>query len=105
VKKKRDKHKEKDFDERFDQGIEAIDFTKGVLTEGLSRLVKIPPMNIPAWLNFEIEKISKIQANSKASVIRQLLVEAIRAKKRVAYKSNESPTVSDRWATFCSYCL
>lgn len=82
--KKKEKQKAKDFDKAFDNGEVQIDFKEGVLTEGLSKIVKLPPLTIPAWLALEIEKISKTQANSKASVIRQLLVEAIQAKKRAA---------------------
>ena len=47
-------------------------------------MVKLPPITIPAWLAAEIESISQLLANSKASVIRQLLVEAIEAKKKTA---------------------
>jgi len=53
-------------------------------TDGLSKVVKLPPITIPVWLAAEIESLSQIQANSKASVIRQLLVEAIEAKKKSA---------------------
>ncbi|MFH0799463.1 MAG: hypothetical protein V2A66_04695 [Pseudomonadota bacterium] len=73
-----------DFDEAFDDGKVSIDFKGGTLTEGISALVKLPPLAVPAWLALEIEAISKIQANSKSSVIRQLLVEAIEGKRRMA---------------------
>ncbi len=82
--KKNSKQKKRGFDERFDDAEERIDFSKAIHTDGLSKIVKLPPMTIPAWLAAEIEILSKLQANSKASVIRQLLVEAIEAKKRSA---------------------
>ena len=82
--KKKNRQKIEDFDKVFDEGKAKIDFAGGVLTEGLSKVVKLPPMDIPLWLSLEIEAISKIQANSRASVVRQLLVEAIRAKQRAA---------------------
>ena len=72
------------FDDAFDSGKIGVDFSGGLVTEGLGKLVKVPPMTIPAWLALEIENISKLQANSKASVIRQLLVEAIEAKHKAA---------------------
>jgi hypothetical protein len=73
-----------DFDAAFDSGEISVDFHGGILTEGMSRLVKLPPLSIPTWLALEIETISKVQANSKSSVIRQLLVEAIDAKRKLA---------------------
>lgn len=73
-----------DFDEAFDAGEVSIDFRQGILTEGMSHLVKLPPLSIPAWLALEIETISRLQANSKSSVVRQLLVEAIEAKRKIA---------------------
>ena len=79
---KKNKLKIKDFDEGFDKGEIGIDFKNGILTEGLSKVVKIPPMTIPAWVALEIEKLSKIQANSKTAIIRQLLVEAIQKKQK-----------------------
>ena len=82
--KKKNRQKIEDFDEAFDEGKVLIDFKDSILTEGLSKVVKLPPLNIPAWLALEIENISKIQANSKSSVIRQLLVEAIQAKRKAA---------------------
>ncbi|OGQ05791.1 MAG: hypothetical protein A2W61_00040 [Deltaproteobacteria bacterium RIFCSPLOWO2_01_44_7] len=82
--KKQNRQKKKGFDKTFDKGEAAVDFSEGALTEGLSKVVKLPPMTIPSWLALEIEKISKTQANSRAAVIRQLLVEAIRAKKHAA---------------------
>jgi hypothetical protein len=82
--KRKDKQSIKDFDKDFDTGKVAIDFKTGVITEGLSQVVKLPPMSIPAWLALEIEHLSKIQANSKTSVIRQLLVEAVETRRKVA---------------------
>ncbi len=82
--KKKSTPKKPGFDERFDESHEEIDFSKGTRTDGLSKVVKLPPITIPAWLAAEIESLSQLQANSKASVIRQLLVEAIEAKKRSA---------------------
>ena len=78
--KKSDKRRPKDFDRQFDEGRETIDFSAGVITTGLSQVVKLPPLNIPSWLALEIARLAKIQANSKASVVRQLLVEAIEAR-------------------------
>lgn len=80
--KRKNKPKQKDFDEKFDGGEATIDFSSGVVTEGLSKTMKLPPMDVPAWLAVEIEHLAQFQANSKASVIRQLLVEAIEARKR-----------------------
>lgn len=77
---KKNRQKLSDFDRNFDEGKISIDFSGGVVTNGLSQVVKLSPMTIPAWLSVEIEHLSKMQANSKASVIRQLLVEAIKAK-------------------------
>ena len=48
--KKDSKPKKAGFDERFDEGEEGIDFSKAIHTEGLSKIVKLPPMTIPAWL-------------------------------------------------------
>lgn len=79
--RKKSKQKKKDFDESFDAGEETIDFSSGTRTEGLSKTTKLPPMDVPAWLAVEIERLAQFQANSKASVIRQLLVEAIEARK------------------------
>jgi hypothetical protein len=80
--KKKPRQKKKGFGQDFDEGKATIDFSQGLLTEGLRKVVKMPPLSIPAWLALEIEKLSKIQANSKASVVRQLLVEAIEARRR-----------------------
>lgn len=80
--KNRNKPKQKGFDERFDAGEEAIDFSGGTVTDGLGKTMKLPPMDVPAWLAVEIESLAQFQANSKASVVRQLLVEAIEARKR-----------------------
>lgn len=82
--KRKDRQKIEDFDRAFDKGEVSIDFRSGVVTEGLSQIVKLPPLSIPAWLSLEIENLSKLQANSKASVVRQLLVEAISARRKVA---------------------
>ena len=82
--KKKAKQKQKDsksFDERFDEGEETVDFSSGVMTEGLSKTIKLPPMDVPAWLGAEIEHLARFQANSKASVVRQLLVEAMEARR------------------------
>ncbi|GEM_PF-2231503 len=80
--KNKSKQKPKGFDERFDQGKETIDFSGGIVTEGLSKTIKLPPMDVPAWLAVEIERLAQFQANSKASIIRQLLVEAVEARNR-----------------------
>lgn len=81
MKKKKSKRKKKDFDEKFDRGEIEIDFSDGNLNDGLSKTKKLPPIVIPAWVSVEIESLSKIQANSKASVVRQLLVEALKNRK------------------------
>jgi len=75
--KKRSKQKTKDFDKDFNDGRKTIDFSGALRTEGLSQVIKLPPLTIPAWLNAEIEKIAQFQANSKSAVIRQLLIEAL----------------------------
>lgn len=80
--RKKDKQKKKGFDEKFDAGEVSINFSSGVITEGLGKTMKLPPMDIPTWLALEIEKIAQFQSNSKASVVRQLLVDAIEARKR-----------------------
>jgi hypothetical protein len=77
----KNKQKKKGFDQRFDAGGESIDFSSGVLTAGLSKTMKLPPMDVPTWLAMEIERLAQFQANSKASVIRQLLVEALESRK------------------------
>ena len=83
--KKNSKRKPRDFDERFDAGEVAINFSTATPTEGLSKTMKFPPMDLPMWLAAEIEQLARFQANSKASVIRQLLVEAVEARRvRVA---------------------
>jgi len=82
--KKKSRQKIEDFDKEFDEGKFSVDFSGGVITEGLSQVVKLPPLSIPGWLALEIENLSKVQANSKASVVRQLLVEAIQARRRIA---------------------
>ena len=68
---KKNKLKIKDFDEDFDKGEIGIDFKNGILTEGLSKVVKIPPMTIPAWVALEIEKLSKIHDN-KTNILNAL---------------------------------
>lgn len=84
--KSKNKPKKKGFDEQFDQGEAIIDFSSGIVTHGLSKTSKLPPMDVPAWLAMEIERLAQFQANSKASIVRQLLVEAIEARKhRPAY--------------------
>ncbi len=75
--KKKNKLKKKGFDERFDEGREVIDFSGGHVTRGLSKTIKLPPLDVPAWIAMEIERLAQFQANSKASVVRQLLVEAV----------------------------
>ncbi len=82
--KKKQKPKKLGFDEKFDRGDISIDFSKGIKNEGLGKLVKLPTITIPMWLAMEIDTISQVQANSKASVIRQLLVEAVDAKRKSA---------------------
>lgn len=80
--KKKNKQKEKGFDERFDAGKASIDFSSGTVIEGLSKTTKLPPLEVPNWLAIEIEHLAQFQANSKASVVRQFLVEAVEARKR-----------------------
>lgn len=80
--KKKSKPKKKGFDELFDSGKEAVDFSHGVMTQGLGKTVKLPPMDLPGWLGLLIDRIAEFQANSRASVIRQLLVEAIENRRR-----------------------
>lgn len=79
--KKSAKRKHKDFDEQFDAGTATVDFSTAIPTEGLSKTMKFPPMDLPMWLAAEIEQLARFQANSKASVIRQLLVEAVEARR------------------------
>ena len=69
-----------DFDQAFERGDIGIDFSKGLRTKGMKSLTKLPPMEIPSWLVLEIESIAKIQGNTRASVIRQLLTEALELK-------------------------
>ncbi|HLG19092.1 MAG TPA: hypothetical protein VI895_04655 [Bdellovibrionota bacterium] len=82
--KKRDKQDLEDFDQAFERGEVSIDFSKGLVTEGLSKMVKLPPIDIPSWLAVEIEKISKLQGNSRSSVIRQLLSAAVEGHRKAA---------------------
>ncbi|HBQ21548.1 MAG: hypothetical protein A2Z91_02235 [Deltaproteobacteria bacterium GWA2_38_16] len=79
---KKNKQKIEVFDEAFDKGEASINFEQGIVTEGLSKIVKLPPITIPAWLALEIDMLSKLQANSRAAIIRQLLVEAIQKKRK-----------------------
>jgi hypothetical protein len=81
--KKKNKQNKKDFDKNFDNGEEIVDFSDGIITDGLNKVIKIPPMTIPAWLNAELEKLSLLQANPKTAIIRQLLVEALMTRKRI----------------------
>ena len=78
--KKSRKQKTKGFDAAFDSGERSIDFSAGIPTEGLSKLVRLPPIEIPAYLAAEIDKLAKLQGNSRAAVIRQLLLSAIEAR-------------------------
>ena len=80
--KSKNKPKQKGFDEKFDSGETATDFSSGIVTEGLSKTMKLPPMDVPTWLAMEIERLAQFQANSKSSIVRQLLVEAMEARKR-----------------------
>jgi hypothetical protein len=80
---KKTKPKTKDFDQEFDEGKTSVDFSNGVLTKGLSNLITLPPLTIPGWLNAELERIAQLQANSKAAIVRQLLVEALLMKRAV----------------------
>ena len=82
--KKKNKQNHEAFDEAFDRGELPIDFSSGVVTEGLSKVVKIPPLAIPSWMALEIDNIAKLQGNSRAAVIRQLLQESIARKIREA---------------------
>lgn len=81
---KKNKRSTRDFDRDFDRGKVSVNFKNGIVTEGLGRLVKFPPFTLPAWLALEIENLAKFQANSKASVVRQLLIAAIGSKKKAA---------------------
>ncbi len=80
--KKKTKQSKKGFDERFDAGHAAINFSSGIVTQGLSKTIKLPPLDIPAWVSAEIESLARFQANSKAAIVRQLLVDGIEARKR-----------------------
>lgn len=75
--KKKIKPNKKDFDEIFDNAKEPIDFSGGTVTTGLSQSFKLPPLNIPSWVVAKIDQIATLQANSRAAVVRQLLVEAL----------------------------
>jgi len=80
--KKKTKQGEKGFDERFDTGKAVVDFSSGTVTQGLSKTIKLPPLIVPAWVAAIIEHRAQLEANSKASIVRQLLVEGIEARKR-----------------------
>lgn len=82
--KKKKKQKIEAFDEAFDDGKIVLDFGRAVKTKGLSQLVKLPPLSIPAWINAELERLAQFQANSKSAVIRQLLVEALQGRHGIA---------------------
>jgi hypothetical protein len=82
--KKKEKQKQEDFDRDFDAGKVTVDFSGAISTPGLSKMVKLPPIDIPAWLAMEIEKLAKLQGNSRSSVIRQLLSTALGQKLKVA---------------------
>ena len=84
---KKNRQKLKEFDEAFDNGEVEIDFSKGIVNQGLSKFVKLPPIDIPSWLALEIEKIAKLQGNTRAAVIRQLLTMAVEEKQRKASSS------------------
>ena len=75
--KKKNRPKAKGFDSEFDAGNVSIDFSTGLVTKGLSEFVKLPPIDIPSQVALEIEKLAKRQGNSRAAVIRQLLLWAI----------------------------
>ena len=80
------KQKKKDFDNAFDDGEIIIDFTKGINTQGLSKLVTLNDIKIPSWLALEIESLSKIQGNNKDTIIRQLLFYGIQSIYPKGYK-------------------
>ena len=82
--KKKEKQKQEDFDRDFDAGKASIDFAGAIATPGLGKMVKLPPIDIPAWLAMEIEKLAKLQGNSRSSVIRQLLSTAVGQRLKVA---------------------
>lgn len=82
--RKKAKRREEDFDRDFDAGKVSVDFAGAIATPGLSKMVKLPPIDIPAWLAMEIEKLAKLQGNSRSSVIRQLLSLAVGQKLKVA---------------------
>ena len=82
--KKKNKRNLEDFDNAFDKGKVAIDFSTAISTQGLSKMIKLPPIDIPAWLAMEIEKLAKIQGNSRSAIIRQLLSSAVESKIKAA---------------------
>ncbi len=44
----------------------------------------LPPIDIPSWLALEIEKIAKLQGNTRSAVIRQLLTMAVEEKRKAS---------------------
>ena len=77
---KKNKPKTKDFDTAFDNAETSIDFSQAVKTKGLSKTVKLAPLNIPGWMAAEIDNLSKHQANPRSTVIRQLLTAGLKQK-------------------------
>jgi hypothetical protein len=45
--KKKIKSRKKGFDQKFDAGETVVDFSKGVVTPGLSKTIKLPPLDVP----------------------------------------------------------
>lgn len=82
--KKKNKQKPKGFDQAFDEGRVMVDFSHGIMTDGLSKHVKLPPIDIPSWMAIEIDQLAKLQGNTRSAVIRQLLVESLRKKYNLA---------------------
>ena len=64
--KNKSKQNSKGFDKDFDDNNILIDFSQSTHTDGLSKVIKLAPLTIPAWLNAEIESIAQMQANSKS---------------------------------------
>ncbi|OGQ06943.1 MAG: hypothetical protein A3G32_07030 [Deltaproteobacteria bacterium RIFCSPLOWO2_12_FULL_40_28] len=62
--KNKNKLKKKGFDERFDQGEETIDFSSGIITHGLSKTIKLPPMDVSASLILKGDERIKTYAES-----------------------------------------
>lgn len=80
--KRKTRQSKKGFDDRFDEGKAGIDFSAGTVTLGLSKPIRLPRMKIPSWVAAIIDHLAQFQANSKASIVSQLLVEGIEARKR-----------------------